>query len=172
MFCHYLQNHAFLDACDKLGIMVEPALVGWQYTAGYTNATFTANLKRDLRTLLHYYRNHPSVVCWESAMNESNPPAAWLDTRECDRSRGNSQSPRVYDRGSRAPAAGRRRIFLISTRQRCSSAAGPRRRRPRPMAFRSIGHWEYGGFTSTSMQTRANLDAGLLIQAGKPLRRR
>ena len=41
---HYLQNPAFLDACDKLGITVQASLVGWQWTPGYDSATFVSNL--------------------------------------------------------------------------------------------------------------------------------
>jgi beta-galactosidase len=162
---HYLQNHAFIDACDKLGIMVEPALVGWQYTAGYTNATFAANLRRDLHTLVHYFRNHPSIVCWESAMNESSPPAAWLDTANAI-VHSELPSPRAYTVGQQAGSCGTS-LNILDIYQAAVQRCG---RTPTGVStaygVSEYGHREYGGFTSTSMQTRANLDAGMLIEAG------
>ncbi len=163
---HYLQNHAFIDACDKLGIMVEPALVGWQYTAGYSNATFTANLKRDLHTLIHYYRNHPSVVVWESAMNESDPPASWLDTAQTIVHAEIPGTGQAYTVGQQAGSCGTS-LNILNIYQAAVQQCGrtPVISATSPYGISEYGHWEFGGFTSTSMQTRANLDTGMLIEA-------
>jgi hypothetical protein len=166
---HYLQNHAFLDACDKLGIMVEAALVGWQDIAGYGNATFTANLKRDLRTLIHYERNHPSVVIWESAMNESSPTTAWLDTAQAIVHTEIPGAGQAYTVGQQAGSCGTSPNILDvyqAAVQQCGRSPGGV---TTPYGVSEYGHWEYGpggnGFISTSMQTRANLDTGMLRQA-------
>jgi beta-galactosidase len=160
---HYLQNHAFIDACDKLGIMVEPALVGWQYTAGYSNAAFTANLKRDLHTLIHYYRNHPSIVCWESVMNESTPPIVFADSAEAIV---HTEYSGAYTIGQDAGNVGVDYDNVMDIYQAAVQQGG---RTPptgaKPYGVSEYGHWEFGGFTSTSMQTRANLDTGMLNEA-------
>jgi len=155
---HYLQNQAFLDACDKLGITVQASLVGWQYTGGYSSTTFTANLQRDLRTLIRYYRNHPCVVMWESAMNESNPPASWCTPAQ---TLAHAEYP-----GDQMFTCGQETNHIFDIWQAAVQQSGrTNQNNTNPQAISEFGHWEYGGFTfagTSSNQPRYNGEAGML----------
>lgn len=160
---HYLQNPAFLDACDKLGITVQASLVGWQYNGGYSSTTFTANLQRDLRTLIRYYRNHPCVVMWESAMNESNPPASWCTPAQ---TLAHAEYPgsQMYTCGQDFPSGGTP-LCSFDITQAAVQQGGRTSHCNQPQAISEFGHWEYGGFTyggTSSNQPRAIGEAGML----------
>ncbi len=86
---HYAQAPSFFDACDRLGILVQACLPGWQY---FQNTTaFIGNSLAALRDMIRCYRNHPSVVLYEAMHNESSPTVVYLDSaealahRECPR---------------------------------------------------------------------------------------
>ncbi|BCM92002.1 beta-galactosidase [Abditibacteriota bacterium] len=66
---HYPQDPAFLDACDELGILVQAPIPGWQMFRA--NASFVAQANQDVRDLIRRDRNHPSIVFWEPNLNES-----------------------------------------------------------------------------------------------------
>jgi beta-galactosidase len=155
---HYLQHPAFLDACDKLGITVEASLVGWQWTAGYSNATFAANLRRDLRTMIRYYRNHPSIVMWESVMNESSPPADFCDSAQAI---AHAEYP-----GDQMFTAGQEYNNTLDIFQAAVQQGGRTPTSSKPCAISEYGHWEYGGFTGTSQQPRSAGENGMLTLAG------
>jgi beta-galactosidase len=160
---HYLQNQAFLDACDKLGIAVQASLVGWQYNGGYSNTTFTNNLQRDLRTLIRYYRNHPCVVMWESAMNESNPPSSWCTNAQ---SIAHAEYPgnQMYTCGQDMPSCGTP-LCTFDVFQAAVQQCGRNSYCNKPQVVSEFGHWEYGGFTfagTSSNQPRYNGEAGML----------
>ena len=155
---HYLQNPAFLDACDKLGITVQASLVGWQWTPGYSKPTFVNNLQRDLRTLVRYYRNHPCVVMWESAMNESTPPAGWCDTAQAI---AHAEYP-----GDQMYTCGQETNHIFDIWQAAVQQSGRTDQgNAKPQAISEFGHWEYGGFTyggTSSNQPRAIGETGML----------
>lgn len=74
---HYPQDPAVLAACDELGLLVIEPIPGWQFfnsAPGFAERTY-----RDVRDLIRRDRNHPSVVMWETTLNESNPPRHWKD---------------------------------------------------------------------------------------------
>jgi beta-galactosidase len=155
---HYLQNPAFLDACDNLGITVQASLVGWQWTPGYDSATFAGNLERDLRTMVHYYRNHPCVVMWESAMNESVPPASWCDSAQAI---AHAEFP-----GDQMYTCGQESNHIFDIWQAAVQQNGRiDQANTKPQAISEFGHWEYGGFTydsTSSNQPRAIGEEGML----------
>lgn len=159
---HYLQHPSFLDACDKLGITVQASLVGWQYTPGYSNPTFVTNLKRDLRTMIRYYRNHPCVVMWESAMNESAPPAAWSDSAQAI---AHAEFP-----GDQMFTCGQETNDIMDIYQAAVQQGGQTARTSgKPQAISEYGHWEWGGFTyggTSSNQPRGIGETGMLTLAG------
>jgi beta-galactosidase len=165
---HYLQHPAFLDACDKLGITVEASLVGWQWTAGYSNPTFVNNLKRDLRTMIRYYRNHPCVVMWESVMNESAPTAVWCDTAQAI-AHAEYPGDQMYTCGQDAPGSCGAPLLKMDIFQAAVQQCGRNNYVSKPQAISEYGHWEYGGFTyggASSNQPRAIGEAGMLQLAG------
>ncbi|HEY9259932.1 glycoside hydrolase family 2 TIM barrel-domain containing protein [Chitinophaga sp.] len=73
---HYPQSPAFLDACDKTGLLVIECEPGWQFYA--KDSLFIANTFRDIREMIRRDRNHPSVFLWETSLNESPTPETWM----------------------------------------------------------------------------------------------
>lgn len=74
---HYPQASAVLDACDELGVLAIEPIPGWQFFN--KDPLFTELTYRDVRMLIRRDRNHPSIIMWETILNESWPPAAWKD---------------------------------------------------------------------------------------------
>ena len=72
---HYPPAPAFLDACDELGLMVIDAIPGWQFMG---DSLFAEAAVRDTRMMCRRDRNHPSVVIWESSLNETAMPVSFL----------------------------------------------------------------------------------------------
>ena len=74
---HYPQDPAVLDACDELGLLAIEPIPGWQFFN--RDPRFTEQTYRDVRDLIRRDRNHPSVLMWETTLNESWPPTEWKD---------------------------------------------------------------------------------------------
>lgn len=72
---HYPQDPAFLDACDALGLLVIECQPGWQHFA--KSQTFYDNTLRDTREMIRRDRNRPSIILWETSLNETDCPKAW-----------------------------------------------------------------------------------------------
>ena len=72
---HYPQDPAFLDACDKYGLLVVECLPSWQYFNN--DSVFVARVLDAAKRMVRRDRNRPSVVLWETALNETRIPA-WL----------------------------------------------------------------------------------------------
>ncbi len=71
---HYPQDPGFMDACDELGILAIVSNPGWQFLG---NDVFKKRVFQDAREMIRRDRNHPSVIIWEAALNESdNGPVA------------------------------------------------------------------------------------------------
>lgn len=69
---HYPQDPAFLSACDRYGLLVIECIPGWQY---YNNDSVFVNRLYDIgRKMIRRDRNHPSIILWETALNESRYP--------------------------------------------------------------------------------------------------
>ncbi|MBO4881235.1 MAG: glycoside hydrolase family 2 protein [Firmicutes bacterium] len=65
---HYPQSHAFLDACDELGLLVFTEIPGWQHIG---DAAWQDQAVRNTEEMVLQYRNHPSIVLWGVRINES-----------------------------------------------------------------------------------------------------
>lgn len=70
---HYPQDPAFLAACDKYGLLVVECIPGWQYFN--KDSVFISRLYEVGKKMIRRDRNHPSVILWETALNESRYPA-------------------------------------------------------------------------------------------------
>ncbi len=74
---HYPQDPSVLEACDELGLLVIEPIPGWQFfnkAQGFVDHTY-----KDIRDLIRRDCNHPSVIMWETTLNESWPPKSWKD---------------------------------------------------------------------------------------------
>lgn len=71
---HYPSDPAFLEACDRYGLLVVECIPGWQFYN--PDSTFIKRLYQVGRQMIRRDRNHPSVVLWETALNESRYPVS------------------------------------------------------------------------------------------------
>lgn len=71
---HYPHDPAFLDACDRHGLLVVECIPGWQFYN--RDSTFIRRLYQVEREMIRRDRNHPSIVLWETALNESRYPVS------------------------------------------------------------------------------------------------
>jgi beta-galactosidase len=58
---HYPQHPAFLDACDRLGIIVYEEIASWQFIGG---EKFIRNAEAMMREMIARDKNHPSILLW------------------------------------------------------------------------------------------------------------
>ena len=65
---HYPQSQAFLDECDRLGLMVFTEITGWQHIGG---EAWKDQALVNLEEMVRQNRNHPSIVLWGVRINES-----------------------------------------------------------------------------------------------------
>jgi beta-galactosidase len=61
---------AFLDACDQLGLLITGVNPGWQFYNA-KDPRFRERLIDDTRQQVRRDRNRPSVLLWETAINET-----------------------------------------------------------------------------------------------------
>ncbi len=64
---HYPQSPYFLDACDRLGLLVLEEIPGWQHIGG---DTWKAEAVANVRRMITRDWNHPSIILWGVRINE------------------------------------------------------------------------------------------------------
>ena len=64
---HYPQSPWFLDACDRLGLMVLEEIPGWQHIGG---DAWKAEAVENVRRMIERDWNHPAIVLWGVRINE------------------------------------------------------------------------------------------------------
>jgi len=72
---HYPNSPSFLDACDYYGIVVMEPIPGWQF---YKDGIFAERCLQNARDMIRRDRNHPSCIFWETSLNETGQPDAFL----------------------------------------------------------------------------------------------
>ena len=65
---HYPQSHAFLDACDRLGLLVFTEIPGWQHIG---DEAWKQQAIENTKEMVKQYRNHVSIFLWGVRINES-----------------------------------------------------------------------------------------------------
>ena len=65
---HYPQSHAFLDACDRLGLLVFTEIPGWQHLG---DEAWKDQAVQNTIEMVGEYRQHPSIYMWGVRINES-----------------------------------------------------------------------------------------------------
>lgn len=65
---HYPHSPAFLDACDRLGLLVFEEIPGWGHLG---SDTFRERVLADVAAMVRRDWNHPSVALWGVRCNES-----------------------------------------------------------------------------------------------------
>ena len=66
---HFVQDPAFMDACDELGLLFIATIPGWQFWN--KDPIFMYRMLDDVRKLIRLERNRPSVFIWEIIPNET-----------------------------------------------------------------------------------------------------
>lgn len=72
---HYPASTEFLDACDKVGLLVIECEPGWQFFS--KDKVFLDRTHEQVREMIRRDRNHPSIFLWETSLNESPSPEYW-----------------------------------------------------------------------------------------------
>lgn len=75
---HYPQDEAFLNACDKYGLLVIECIPGWQFWND--DPVFAERLYQVGREMIRRDRNHPSIFLWETMLNETVYPRPIADS--------------------------------------------------------------------------------------------
>ena len=65
---HYPQSQYFIDACDRLGLLVFTEIPGWQHIG---DEAWKDQAAVNTEEMVLQYRNHPSIVLWGVRINES-----------------------------------------------------------------------------------------------------
>ena len=75
---HYPHDPAFLDACDRYGLLVVECIPGWQYFNA--DPVFAERVCEAVRQMIRRDRNHPSIIVWETMLNETRYPVGLADS--------------------------------------------------------------------------------------------
>lgn len=65
---HYPQSQDFIQACDRLGLLVFTEIPGWQHIG---DENWKQQAIENTKEMILQYRNHPSIFIWGVRINES-----------------------------------------------------------------------------------------------------
>ena len=66
---HYPQSQAFIDECDRRGILVITEIPGWQHVS--SDEEWRHQCIMNVEEMVRQYRSHPSILLWGVRVNES-----------------------------------------------------------------------------------------------------
>ena len=166
---HYPQHPAFLDACDRLGIVVFEEIATWKTVGG---AGFVNAAKRMMRAMIRRDRNHPSIVLW-GMMNEGRSKEMFEKLKaiaaEEDGTRGVGYAEHRFEKALKQGTADL--ADAIGLNYRPEKLAEFRAAYPRGAFFVSehtnLSHTDRGDWSAELAQVRA-IDADLGLFAGLP----
>lgn len=154
---HYPQDPSVLDACDELGLLAIEPIPGWQFfnaARGFVERTY-----QDVRDMIRRDRNHPSILMWETTLNESNPPAYWKD-RAVQVAHEEQPGSQCYTSGDSYGYDG----FDVCYNDWAGDFNRPNNT-TKPSFIREYYDYEFGGHYSTSRITRGHGDRALMQNA-------
>ncbi|MDE1193353.1 MAG: glycoside hydrolase family 2 TIM barrel-domain containing protein [Arachidicoccus sp.] len=159
---HYPQDPSFYDACDSLGILLIDCVPGWQFFN--QSATFINNNFSDIRQMIRRDRNHPSILLWETSLNETYPAASFrckqVEVAKSEWPSGNN----FYTSGDSYFTKACYDVPYDDWADNIE-ARNNTTYPDNPYLIREYGDYEFGGDLSTSRQLRGNGEDGLLQQA-------
>lgn len=163
---HYPQSPAFLDACDRLGLILIEPVPGWQFCTG---GVFRKRLLQNIRDMIRRDRNHPSVMVFEVSPNETPTFLRGASDRFFRRlnQAAKEELPSCVTSGD---TAGRRDVEKVGYDLPYTGAdLKSKRRQPfggkRPTLTREYGDWAFGGNHSSSRVARGDGEWAMQVQA-------
>ncbi len=154
---HYPQSPSVLDACDELGLLVIEPIPGWQFFN--KSEKFCQLTYQSIRDMIRRDRNHPSIIMWETILNESWPPQWWKD-------KANQIAHEEYP-GDQCFTAGDMYGYFgwdILYNDWNENHTRPNDSK-KPSFIREYGDYEFGGHYSTSRVNRGDGETKLRIAA-------
>lgn len=163
---HYPQSPAFLDECDRLGLILIEPVPGWQFCTG---GIFRKRLVQNIRDMIRRDRNHPSVVIFEVSPNETPAFLRGASDRFFNKLNrvAKEELPLCITSGD---TAGRRDVEKVGyDLPYTGDDAKSKRRAPfggkRPTLTREYGDWAFGGNHSSSRVARGDGEWAMQVQA-------
>ena len=166
---HYPQSQAFLDACDELGILVMEPTPGWQWCT--IDDEFRNLVVQNIKDMIRLDRNHPSIVIWETSLNETGDTAetmwrgGWAGNTDEFVRFCRMEAEKEYDKGNFLTAGdstGRHDAKSIGYE---IVFPGPEPIIGKPSLTREYGDFEFGGNFSLTRRSRGDGELNMLMQA-------
>lgn len=164
---HYPQSPAFLDECDKLGILVIDCVPGWQFIGGWT---WKKRLTENVKEMVKRDRNHACIGMFEVSPNESH----WDKKRGDDfyiklKREAKKYLPNCLVSGDSSGRLDSVRVgFDIpygGPDKRFENDEEYRKNYHKMTLSREYGDWGFGGNNSTSRKDREDSEFEQLLQA-------
>lgn len=143
---HYFQSKAFVDGCNKVGLMSMMSMPGWQYKS--SSSSFLNTSMAALRAVIRFHRNDPSIIIWETAHNESSDPSSYSHTA-ADVAEEEYPGDQMYTEGEPTMScsgdygAGYGYQVIGSSSQH--NARSCIRGTSKPMIYNEYADWDFGG---------------------------
>ena len=173
---HYPQSPAFIDACDRLGLMLVEPTPGWQFC---NEGIFKDIVLQNISDMIRRDRNHPSIIMWEVSLNETGDTDefkwdVWCGATDEFYRRCNELAHEEYPGGqmyTSGDTLGRRNPDFVGFDiqhtgwDEYEGFEGFPELHKKPGFAREYGDFEFGGNHSTTRQVRENGEKALLLSA-------